>query len=95
MTLQMLDARDASPILELASERVSQGWAVFTCSAPAEEVNMGFLGGSKSFDLGPLIQSVEALGWVLSSIGHVTVPRSSSDTSLFFVRAQLLFRRAV
>lgn len=90
MTTELLDVQSASLVLELASQRQREGWSVFTCAVLVETSVTGLFGGSRSFDIGPLIQQVESLGWRLEVLNHVTVPRSETS---FEVRAQMLFRQ--
>ncbi|PWD51480.1 hypothetical protein C8046_13270 [Serinibacter arcticus] len=90
MTQTLLGQDDAQPILDLASQRLGEGWSIFTCAVPVESRITGLLGSSTAFDIGPLIQSVENLGWRLDQLDHVAVDKSPGHTE---VRAQLLFRR--
>lgn len=82
---------EALPILEVAARRLGEGWSVFTCSTVAEDLVGGIFGHMKQFDLGPLIQQIESLGWRLDTLNHVPVPRAESALG---VRAHMLFRRA-
>lgn len=90
MSQPLLNEAEARPILDLAAQRLHEGWSIFTCSAPVSTIITGLMGSSTSFDIGPLIQSVEGIGWRLDVLDHVAVEKSSGHTE---VRAQMLFRR--
>lgn len=80
----------------------------FTCSVISAYTTGNFVSFTKkkrlevnSFDLGPLIDSVEGLGWSLVSTDYVNVPATSGQSGAFGhsstnytseIRAQLLFR---
>lgn len=91
MEQQLLAESDARPIIDLAAARLAEGWSVFTCAVTAERTGTRLYGGPISFDLGPLIQTIEAQGWRLDNINHA--PGASSATASSDVRAHLLFRR--
>lgn len=91
-TQQLLGHTDAQPVLDLAAHHSREGWAAFTAAVPVERAVAGFGGRLEvtTFDIGPLTQAVEDLGWRLETLNHVAVEVSSGHTQ---TRAHLLFRR--
>ena len=84
----------ATPIIELAAHQALQGWSVFTCAADAGSFTTAVFGDKTSNDLGPLIHSIEQVGWRLEQMSHVVIPKTGHDSRSFLIRAQLMFRRA-
>ena len=91
MQQELLAESEARPIIDLAAARLAEGWSVFTCVVTAESAGTRLFAGPVSFDLGPLIQTIEHQGWRLDSINYA--PGASSATPSSDVRAHLLFRR--
>ena len=91
MALDLLPEMQARPILDGAAQRAAEGWSIFTCSAVVEIVISGVLAKTTSYDIGPLIQSIEHTGWRLDTLNHAAYDKSSGHSE---VRATMLFRRA-
>lgn len=94
MSQVVLSPEIATPIIELAAHQALQGWSVFTCTADAGSFTAATFGDKTSNDLGPLIHSIEQVGWRLEQMSHVVIPKTGHDSRAFFILAHLMFRRA-
>lgn len=102
----LLEAEIAVPIIDAAREAHGQGRGTFTCSAPTTTTDGNLFalkrknyGTTFTYDIGPLIDAIERIGWTLTFVEHIPlVPREleeiGSVTLLFNeVRAHMIFRR--
>ncbi|MCG7301143.1 hypothetical protein MHJ85_07725 [Brevibacterium ravenspurgense] len=101
----LLEADIAVPIIDAAREAHGQGRGTFTCSAPTTTTDGNILalkrknyGKTFTYDIGPLIDAIERIGWALTFVEHiplVPVNIEISGTTLLYneVRAHMIFRR--
>ena len=103
---ELPSSMSARIVAEAKAARRSQ--KTYTCSVISAYTTGNYITLSKkkrlevnSFDLGSLIDSIEGLGWSLTSTDYVNVPATSGQAGAFGhsstqymseIRAQLLFR---
>ncbi len=104
-SFDLLEAEIAVPIIDAAREAHGQGRGTFTCSAPTTTTDGNILalkrknvGKTYSYDVGPLIDAIERIGWTLTFVEHiplVPVNVEISGATLLYneVRAHMIFRR--
>lgn len=91
MQQELLAESEARPIIDTAATRLAEGWAVYTCAVTVESTGTRLWASPVSFDLGPLIQTIEHQGWRLDAINYA--PGAHGTTASSDIRAHLLFRR--
>ena len=101
----LLEAEIAVPIIDAAREAHGQGRGTFTCSAPTTiadgqhfAIKRKSYGKTQMYDIGPLIDSIERIGWTLTFVEHIPLVPVQADfggTTLLYneVRAHMIFRR--
>ena len=62
MQQELLAESEARPIIDTAATRLAEGWAVYTCAVTVESTGTRLWASPVSFDLGPLIQTIEHQG---------------------------------
>ena len=101
----LLEAEIAVPLIDAAREAHGQGRGTFTCSAPTTiadgqhfAIKRKSYGKTQMYDIGPLIDSIERIGWTLTFVEHIplvpiTVELGGTTASFGEVRAHMIFRR--
>jgi len=104
---QPVPVEEGRPIWEAAQQAVQSGRKLFTCSTLAAVTSGSAIGmggrkttGIDRWDLAPLIESIEALGWRLEHLEHVwaQTEHNAALGKAAHIRgvtiAHMLFRRA-
>lgn len=104
-SFDLLEAEIAVPIIDAAREAHGQGRGTFTCSAPTTTTDGNLFalkrknyGKTYAYDIGPLIDAIERIGWALTFVEHIPLVPVQADfggATLLYneVRAHMIFRR--